>query len=391
MKTLLDVVNFNADASCLSVASWLEMLNGGERSTLVSWLRLYPELGKKVVLGFTGATVADISIHNPQAITLINSRPDIFEIILRPFAHDIALLRSAEGFAVNFTYGRLALEREFDEVTPWYLPPEFMLTNGQLARLAKDKVAGIFINPARFSSELRRRIPDFPYHVRGVLGSELPCIPVQGLCTDAYLHALHTFDCGDWNRHITGATGGAIFSWRDGESPFFLPDALQRERNWLEGEDDAVTRMHLRELNLAFVANAELDERFYRSYPVHSFTAWLKEFRMLGFVGRINRIEQHLERLDKRKLFLWLAVINSDIMSAIEKKSPVVRIVGQRMNEPLRDYLILRSERGFEGEEYLEILENELRGMPLDHIETTSGSSHLFKLQARLEFLSLLD
>lgn len=391
MKTLLDVVNFNADASCLSVATWLEMLKGGEGATLVSWLRLYSELGKKVVLGFTGATVADISTHNPEAIALINSRPDIFEIILRPFAHDIALLRFAEGFAINFTYGRLALEREFDEVTPWYLPPEFMLTNGQLARLAKDKVAGVFINPARFSSELSRCIPDFPYRVRGVLGSELPCIPVQSLCTDAYLHALHTFDCGNWNRLVTGATGDTIFSWRDGESPFFLPDGLQRERNWLEGEDKAVKRMHLRELNLTFVANAELDERFYRSYPVHSFTAWLKEFRMLGFVGRINRIEQHLDGLDKRKLFLWLAAINSDIMSAVEKKSPLVRIAGQRMNDPLRDYLIPRSERGFEGEEYLEILENELRGIPLDHIETTSTNAHLFKLQARLEFLSLLD
>src|SRR6266516_272399 len=130
MKRMVDVVNFNADASCLSSSSWLAMLQNGDGSLMVQWLRLYVKYGKKVTLGFPGSTVADIVIHNPEAINLINSHPDIFEIVLRPFAHDIALLRLGKGFAVNFESGCRVIMNEFCQVTPWFLPPEFMLTNG---------------------------------------------------------------------------------------------------------------------------------------------------------------------------------------------------------------------------------------------------------------------
>lgn len=104
-KKIVDIVNFNADASCLSSADWLKYLSGGKNSIFFQWLSLYVHYKKKLVLGFPGATIADIKTFNPEAIELINQNTDIFEIIPRPFAHDIGLLRSSEAFIWNVKAG----------------------------------------------------------------------------------------------------------------------------------------------------------------------------------------------------------------------------------------------------------------------------------------------
>jgi hypothetical protein len=390
MKNIIDVVNFNADASCLSSSRWLEMLRGGESSILVHWLRLYADMGKKVTLGFPGGTVADIAVHNPEAISLINSRPDIYEIILRPFAHDIALLRVQNGFAVNFFCGQKVIEREFKYCTRWFLPPEFMLTNGQLTYLVKEGIDGIFINPARFSSEIRERIPDMPYKIKGLFGSYSNGLPFHGRLTDAYLHTLQKFNCRSWNNAVNEEREEILYSWRDGESPFLLPDSLNREGHWLEQESTSISRAHLRDLDITFTSAENLDEHNYRSYPVHPFTMWMKEFRMLGFIGRIAGIEQGLQQLTDEQIILWLSVINSDIMSAVEKKSPVVDIAARPENSKLNKHIIRRSERGFEGEEYLAVLENSLAlGTVPNHV-FASSDPHMIKLCGRIGYLKQL-
>lgn len=50
-KILVDVVNFNADASCLSSKQWMEDLKGGKRSKFYQWLLLYVNKKKKYHLG----------------------------------------------------------------------------------------------------------------------------------------------------------------------------------------------------------------------------------------------------------------------------------------------------------------------------------------------------
>lgn len=388
MKQLVDVVNFNADASCLSSRRWLEILSGGDGSLLVQWLRLYVDHGKKVVLGFPGATVADMATFNPEAIGLINSRPDIFEIIVRPFAHDIALLRAGKGFALNFHYGRKTICREFRNVSDYFLPPEFMLTNEQLVVLHGAGMAGVFINPTRFPAEIRERIPSFPYCVRGLFGTYLECIPFLGKLTFDYLEALHMFDCTAWNQSISASDGQLLFSWRDGESPFFIPDGLTRESCWLSGEDAAIERVHIRDTTIEFAPGGLLDEHHYKSYPVHSFSAWMKEFRMLGFIHRIQRIE---ESLTDEQVHLWLLTINSDILSAIEKRSPVVRMIQAPDSDTTFDFTIQRSERGFEGEEYLAVLEATRAGCRLPEYAESSDQSHMLKWRKRVEYLNSLD
>ncbi|PLY03579.1 MAG: hypothetical protein C0623_00755 [Desulfuromonas sp.] len=388
MKQLVDVVNFNADASCLDSAVWLDALDGGSESRFFQWLDLYARMGKKVVLGFPGATIADIATFNPEAIALINRNPAVFEIIIRPFAHDIALLRLGQGFQLNYAAGKSIILKEFENVTDYYLPPEFMLTNEQVGFLIDNRSDGVFINPGRFADELQSRIPENPYQVNGLFDRSLNCIPFYSLLTGRYLHAIHKFDCSLWNEMILGCRSRLLFSWRDGESAFLVPNGLARERFWLQHEDEKVTRCHLAETRIDFLENYELSENQFKSYPVHSFTAWMKEFRMLGFIHRVRAIEEGLHRLSSELKGFWLMTINSDILSSVEKKSPEVSIRMSDNEQSRINYTIQRSERGYEGEEYLALLERSIEKIPPSDYMLNSKRFHMLKFRARMQYLS---
>lgn len=390
-KVIVDIVNFNADASCLSSKSWLSILKGGNNSLLMQWLNLYIALNKRIVLGFTGGSIADIKMFNPEAIALINYNPQIFEIISRPFAHDIAHLRLGEGFLVNFSYGQAIIRNEFINTCNYFLPPEFMLTNDQIARLHNKGVEGVFINSARFSTEIQARIPVFPYKINGLFGASLNCIPIVGELTDSYLHALHLYDCSLWNEKIEKTENEVLFVWRDGESSFLLPDGLKRENFWLQNEGKGFARSHIKDLSMNFISSDQLDHDKLTSYPVHSFSAWMKEFRMLGFLNRITTIESSLESLTEHQLHQWLMVINSDILSAIEKESPVVQLKKQPDDTDAFDFTIRRSDRGFEGEEYLVMLEHALRNNSMPQYSRTSELPYMQKWRVRIEYLSRIS
>lgn len=387
MTTLVDIVNFNADASCFSASAWLATLAGGEQSTFCQWLRLYVELGKKVTLGLTGATVADVRAFNPEAIALINAHPEIFELIARPFSHDISLLRSREGFITNLEAGWRVLAASFGRVRKLYLPPEFMLTNEQVALLAQRGYQEVVVNAARFSPELQQRIPTEPYVLRGIGGATIGCLPVLGALTQAYLDSIHQCDAAPWLQAIGAAP--AVRSWRDGESPFLIPDGVPRERAWLASER-GVERKHLADLELQFRASDVLPAMSFHAYPVHSFTAWMKEFRMLGYVNRLQRLEDSVRDFDDVELGLWLQAINSDVLSAVEKSSPTVTLKQLTAAEVFQ-FVIYRSERGFEGEEYLVLLEclRHSSSMRADYDRfLASGQPHARKLAARIAALT---
>ena len=393
MTQLIDVVNFNADASCLAAGEWLAILEGGERSRLCRWLGIFVELRRPVVLGFIGGAIADMAAFNPEAISLINANPSTFDLVLRPFSHDVGLLRSARGFILNLNLGRAIARREFGDVNEFFLPPEFMLSNSQVKNLADSGSAGTFLNPTRFKEEIRQQLPKIPFILEGVLGSQLPCIPFDGTLTPAYLDALHNFDSRPWAEAVRSAGATRVFMWRDGESCFLVPDGIERERHWLAGEPSDIGRETLRSAltKLQFASLDELPADTSRSYPVHSFSAWFKEFRMLGFLDRLARIEARLDLLSKDLLVVWLQAINSDILSAIEKDSPIISLLsppGSRQTKTL--HTIWRSERGFEGEDYLALLEAALASPDaLDHL-WTSSKPHLRKLRARIEYVRRL-
>lgn len=391
MKYIVDVVNLNADASCLSSKWWLKILEGGKKSYLYEWLSIYIKLNKKISLGITGSTISDIVSFNPESIELINSNRNIFEIIVRPYAHDIALLRTGAGFKKNLDIGIETIKKEFEYYTNYYLPPEFMLTNEQIYILSESAVQGTFINSSRFKKEIKSRLSQYPYKVKGLFGSEIACLPFADGLTKAYLNSIHFFDSSEWNNVIENISADYIFSWRDGESSFFVPEGNSRERIWLENESKNFERVFISECieKLTLQSNDNLIERQYHFYPVHSFTAWMKEFRMLGFINKVKSIEDDLEKMPDEDIFLWLQVINSDILSSIEKDSPKIKIKLKKQIEEIVEYTIWRSERGFEGEEILAIIEKGKKNN-IDNYKNNSSSFHILKLMERIKYLKSL-
>ena len=387
MKTLVDIVNFNADGSCLSAARWLEALRGGAASQLCGWLRSYVDSGCKVNLGFIGGTVADMVELNSEAIAIVNQHPEIFEVLVRPFAHDIALLRSLAGFRLNLEFGRAIITKEFRRCSDWYLPPEFMLTNRQLADLRELGAEGVFVNPARFEAGVQRRLPHRPYIVTGVADATLPCIPFDGALTEAYLQTLQRLSGDLWQASFATTKNDPVFLWRDGESVLLVPSGIEREQFWLQTMKTQANRRFLSEAvaETQFTSPDALAQDSYRSYPVHSFGAWMKEFRMLGYLRALEPFENRLATLSKDEQVIWLQAINSDVLSAVEKESPTVPLRSSGSKTELFSHSILRSERGFEGEDYLCLLES------FDPVATRrrvaqSSAPHLVKLRARLDY-----
>lgn len=388
MKQLVDVVNFNPDASCLSSKKWLDALKGGKKSLLCRWLKLYVKYCKKVVLGFTGAAVADMKIINPEAVELVNANSDIFESVLRPFSHDNSLLRTAYGFSLNYELGRRVINNEFRRVINFFLSPEFMQTNEQIEFLSLNGAGGVFINPDRFKEEIKFKIPDKAYYVCGAFDSRLKCIVFKGELTNFYLKSVHFYSSASWNRQICGYEERVVFSWRDGESVFLLPDSINREKSWLEDESEKIERIFLSESveNIEFLSVADDDDSRCRHYPIHSFAAWVKEFRMIGFLSRLQRLENRLSGFSEYEKLLWLMSINSDILSSVEKDSPIIKIITGRDSKS-EDYTIWRSERGYEGEEFLSLLERSCLDKDRMSYFQTSSNAHIEKARARFKYL----
>lgn len=353
-EALTDVVNFNADASCLSSARWLDCLAGGHGSEFCRWLNLYVGYGKKVSLGLTGVTIADIKHFNPEAIEIINTNPDRFELILRPWAHDIGIFRREDAFRSNARLGVEAIKREFINVANFYLPPEFMINSRQIATLVNElDIDGVFINRERYDEQTASRIPSEPYQVIATGGTLTACISITAEVTQAYLRALQLYDANAWSDLLkSNTTTTDVFSWRDGESIFLIPDGLKREEFWLATEQDFFERQFLSGRQLSYTNSEEVKAPYYKSYPVHSFLAWMQEMKMMWFLEQVSTIEERFDTLNARERALFLQLINSDILAAVEKRSPVIRL---NTGEEHTDFTIFRQEKGFEGEEFLSV------------------------------------
>ena len=375
-KTVVDIVNFNADASCLSSSIWLDALQGGTNSKICQWLALFVINNKKVNLGFTGSTLADIKKFNPDAINIINEKKDIFEIILRPWSHDISLYRTDSLFIYNVELGIRTIKSEFDSVSNYYLAPEFMITSRQIELISKMGIEAIFINPDRYQNDIKRRIIPTPHIVYGTSESTIKCIAIHGKTTQKYLSSCQLNDPKIWDKFIQDFPDDLIFSWRDGESFLLIPDGLSREESLLQGESENINRKKLQSLEINYEDSSLYDRSYYKSYPIHSFTAWIKEMKMMWYVDRIRKIENNFSKLSDLQITLLLQLINSDILASVEKISPKIKL---KIKGVIEDFIIYRSERGFEGEDYLQLID--------DPNFRNDSAPHIKKLVARHEYL----
>ena len=375
-KIVVDIVNFNADASCLSSSIWLDALQGGTNSKICQWLELFVRNNKKVSLGFTGSTLADIKKFNPDAINIINEKKDIFEIILRPWSHDVSLYRTDSLFIYNVELGIRTIKSEFGSVSNYYLAPEFMITSRQVELISKMAIEAIFINPDRYQNDIKRRIIPTPHIVYGTSESTIKCIAIHGRTTQKYLSSCQLNDPKIWDKFIQDFPDELIFSWRDGESFLLIPDGLSREESLLQGESENINRKKLQSLEINYEDSSLYDHSYYKSYPIHSFTAWIKEMKMMWYVDRIRKIENNFSKLSDLQITLLLQLINSDILASVEKISPKIKL---KIKGVIEDFIIYRSERGFEGEDYLQLID--------DPNFRNDSAPHIKKLVARHEYL----
>ena len=375
-KTIIDIINFNADASCLPSRVWLDSLQGGKNSKIYQWLSLFVKNNKKISLGIIGSTLADIKKYNPDVINIINENKAIFEIILRPLSHDISLFRTDSFFIFNVELGIKSIKSEFESVSNYYLAPEFMITSKQIELIKSMDVEAIFINPERYQNDIKERIIPIPHIVYGTLGTSMKCITIKGDSTQKYLSSCQLFDPKIWDQFIQDSPDETIFSWRDGESFLLIPDGLSREESWLKGESTNFIRDQLHSIKIKYEDSSLLERKFYKSYPINSFKAWIKEMKMMWYIDRTNMIEKKFMELSDFQKTLLLQLINSDILASEEKISPKIKLF---KNGEIEDFTIYRSERRFEGEDYL----NLINGQNFKN----DSEPHIKKLIARHEYI----
>jgi len=388
MKTFHDVINFNADASCLTSEVWYDALAGGDNSLFCRWLDLYIHYNSKISLGLTGATAADLLFHNPEAIRRINEHPDIFQIITRPFSHDIALLRSEAGFSCNLEMGKEVLAHTFRNLAPFYLAPEFMFSGEQVYLIQQHGITHTFISSERFPDFQKQLIPAKPYTLRGILKSRLTCIPIHAPLTPAYLLTMQRYDRRYWHAALALLENDSLYFWRDGESFLLIPDGLAREEFWLANDNARPYRAFLYELPENELRSPNAGQLDYS--PLTSFTPWIREFKMMGFLSRVARLElPALQQASESVLMLWSYLITSDILAAVEKAPPTI-MLAHDASQTLSPYTIQRSPRGLEAEEHLYLLESCLLRDETLSFTRLSRSPLLRKTYCRLRSLLAL-
>lgn len=403
---LIDVVNFNADASCLSSHKWLGCLQGGPHSLLMQMLENYVRFKRKVNLGLMGVTIKDIAFFNPEAIDFINRNQNVFELLIRPFAHDSPLLRYPEGFRYNLEQGVSTIRRYFSNINDFYLAPEIMVTGEHIMILKEMNIRGTFVHHGRYDVSMVRHIPDKPYYVYGVLNSRLHCLPFTAPnLENKRLFALHgAYDPREWCFEVQGrALNDNFFTWRDGESGLLLPLGVKYEKMIFEEEITVG-------LDRQFLSEITFDDQFdvtgmgnaLRYFPLGSMKPWLNEMKLYWYVDRVREIERKVRTLPKAQGLVWLLTINSDIFSSVEKLDPVIAVSHDVLqvdpnnflwegNLPLpeeKQVILSRSERAGEGQDYLAHLDSLILGKLTPHEMLDAwrvcSEPHLMKAYARI-------
>ena len=112
---------------------------------------------------------------------------------------------------------------------------------------------------------------------------------------------------------------------------------------------------------------------------------------MFGYINRVNFLERNLLNFDIEQTLLWLQVINSDVLSSIEKKDVSIGIK-LSPNSKKNNFIIYRTHRAFEGEEFLCFLEDSMLGNRSNLIEFLKElSPHAKKYISRYAVIKELD
>jgi len=376
-KDLVDIVNLNSDASCLSSERWMKALTGGLNSELFQILNSYVVEGQKVNLGIIGSTLSEIMQYNNECVDLINANPDIFEIVLRPFIHSLSILWHDETFKRNFEFGEQLTKQVFRNVSDWYLPAEFALRNNQVYMI-HDRILGTFIHPKR----IRKSLNEIDIEGYGVMQSlqntEQNYIGFTENYDAYYLEEIQKFSSDIEFEH------DIIFGWRDGESPFLLPSSVKRELHFVKQTATRFNRKFLSECVDAQVRT----ERSIKSYPQNSLLPWMGGFRLYWYVQEVKMLERQFKELSKTKKMLFMFLLNSDILSCTEKSDVSIEIANEKGDSLFSHIVLERVQKNLDAEDILYIIKN-LDDLDIDNaIEEKINPIFSSRIKARLNVLN---
>lgn len=402
--SLIDVVNFNADASCMSSKKWLKSLENGEDSRFCKLLDNYITNDRKVNLGLTGVTIKDLSAFNPEAIEKINAHPEIFEILLRTFSHDLSPLRNYKGFRLNLEVGLKIVRDNLENTIDVFLQNEIMIRNQQIETLREFGIKALFINPERYSDDVQKQIPKSPFICHGTSNSEILTIPVDDNLILKYLDSLHhNKPKYYWSKLLNESNLNIL--WRDGESALLFPSGIEFEGMvFNEEKRQKVERLFLSETIAEFqqVAYRRKNSQLINHFPQLQLDHWLSDFKMIWLLEHLSMIERSIDKLTPILQKLWLLAINSDIPASSEKNSIKIKVHQDVFKIPGDDIswdgiiayerdsvlTLLRSERFFEGEEYLRLFEllvnKELSKSDFITLIEKSSEPHIRKVFSRV-------
>ena len=376
-KDLVDIVNLNSDASCLSSERWMKALTGGLNSELFQILNSYVVEGQKVNLGIIGSTLSEIMQYNNECVDLINANPDIFEIVLRPFIHSLSILWHDETFKRNFEFGEQLTKQVFRNVSDWYLPAEFALRNNQVYMI-QDRILGTFIHPKR----IRKSLNEIDIEGYGVMQSlqntEQNYIGFTENYDAYYLEEIQKFSSDIEFEH------DIIFGWRDGESPFLLPSSVKRELHFVK---QTATRFNRKFLSECVDAQART-EKSINSYPQNSLLPWMGGFRLYWYVQEVKMLERQFKELSKTKKMLFMFLLNSDILSCTEKSDVSIEIANEKGDSLFSHIVLERVQKNLDAEDILYIIKN-LDDLDIDNaIEEKINPIFSSRIKARLNVLN---
>lgn len=351
-RKLVEVSNWNFDASMLFAEKELSLMEGEHESEICKGLKTYVKYEREVNLGPIGATVRDIAEFNPEAIDIINENTDIFEIIPRPYSHDLLILRTDKGFEKNVSKGLKILEEHFENVnTKYFLPPEIMLTSEQIKILSDLGFEGTFIHKSRYNPKIRKFIPDEPYIVEGVLGSELICIPFQDTNLRKVYHRIlqGNMEPSSFSKHLKEIKHDTIFHWKDEETDYLNLEGVSIRGKIFEDEKkNNIERKKLSEIDKYIEQCAEKytdsDVRYsYQQggtlicYPRQSLNSWLGTLHGYPIQREVEKYELKIFDEDRKYpeciMNLLLLAMNSDIFSSTEKPNTDVSININKISE----------------------------------------------------------
>lgn len=374
---LVDIVNLNSKASCLSAERWMKALKGGTKSELYQILNEYVEGKSKITLGIIGSTLADIQAFNQESIELIKANPQVFELIMRPYVHSLSIFWSDKVFKSDVDFGKQIITNTFENIFPAYLPPEFVLRNSQLVRLKNNGIKTTFIHPNRVKSDLKSQIPQTPFIIKTIQDKKINCIPFHPQFDAYYLDTIQLLDqAGPFS-----PSDAVIYGWRDGESPFFLPDSVERERYFIQSSSKQFNRVFLKD-----VYQESPDRKTIVSYPQNSLLPWFSNFRLLWYINEVKLLEAISHNLSETKKALFLLLLNSDVLSSTEKNSISIRLNSLKEIGSIKKFTIKRQSRNLEAEEIMYLIENCSDKEILDYLKNNKSAFIQFT-KAELAYL----